>query len=335
MSAPKRWSEADSEATDAERSLLSAGKKGSFTLGDDRKAELRRALAVTLATPPGGGDGDGGGGGGGGGGVGQPSSPSPPPSALAQTSAASAIGKVLLSGKASAGLLAFGLAATTTAVVLGVATRSTPAPRAVVEPPAVVIRGAGAPTRVLADGDQDKQVDESAPTAAARGTGGVPSAQPTSLGRAPGRREEGPESVGQPSVEAKPAAATDEAPAPVVVAAEGGATSPTSSAPLLSATPLVVPSLAQSRLAEESARVREARDRLRSGDARGSLESLTSLARDIPGGTLIQEREALFIEALSATGRSAEARTHAEHFLQRYPASAFVGRVRPFAGAAP
>jgi outer membrane protein assembly factor BamD (BamD/ComL family) len=81
--------------------------------------------------------------------------------------------------------------------------------------------------------------------------------------------------------------------------------------------------------------VREARDRLRGGDGRGALESLTSLARDIPGGTLIQEREALFIEALSATGRTAEARTHARHFLQRYPASAFVGRVRPFADASP
>jgi hypothetical protein len=45
---------------------------------------------------------------------------------------------------------------------------------------------------------------------------------------------------------------------------------------------------------------------------------------------LSQEREALAIEALAATGRGAEARTRADAFLARFPKSAFAAGISRF-----
>jgi hypothetical protein len=92
----------------------------------------------------------------------------------------------------------------------------------------------------------------------------------------------------------------------------------------------VIPSLAESRLAEESARVRTARERLRAGDPAGTLVVLAALDRELGGGMLSQEREALAIEALAATGRGAEARTRADAFLARFPKSAFAAGISRF-----
>ena len=87
----------------------------------------------------------------------------------------------------------------------------------------------------------------------------------------------------------------------------------------------------ETRLLEESRRLTEARDALRRGDASGALSRLEDLQRAVPGGILGQEREALAIEALARSGRSAEAQTRARAFLQAYPTSPHATRVEGFA----
>jgi outer membrane protein assembly factor BamD (BamD/ComL family) len=77
----------------------------------------------------------------------------------------------------------------------------------------------------------------------------------------------------------------------------------------------------------ESQRVARARARLRSGDARRALEELRSLEQDEPRGLLVQEREALLIEALAAVGQRESARERAKAFLKRYPSSPHVRAV--------
>ena len=78
----------------------------------------------------------------------------------------------------------------------------------------------------------------------------------------------------------------------------------------------------------ESQRVARARAFLRSGEAARSLQELHALERDEPAGLLVQEREALHIEALSALGRREEARERGAAFLKRYPTSPHVRSVK-------
>lgn len=81
-----------------------------------------------------------------------------------------------------------------------------------------------------------------------------------------------------------------------------------------------VPSAAGSAVLE-SRRIADARTRLRAGDARGALTALDGLRREFPAGVLIQERDALTIEALLALGERARAKLLAAEFLARYPTS--------------
>lgn len=74
----------------------------------------------------------------------------------------------------------------------------------------------------------------------------------------------------------------------------------------------------------ESLRVARARAHLRSGDARRALDELRAVEQDEPHGLLIQEREALLIEALSALGQHESARERGRAFLKRYPSSPHV-----------
>ena len=85
----------------------------------------------------------------------------------------------------------------------------------------------------------------------------------------------------------------------------------------------------------ESRRVAAARALLRSGNAGAALASLDALARDEPNGLLVQERDALVVEALAALGRRDSARAHADAFLARYPRSPHTTAVRRAAGYAP
>jgi hypothetical protein len=78
----------------------------------------------------------------------------------------------------------------------------------------------------------------------------------------------------------------------------------------------------------ESQRVAHARALLRAGDATQALRSLLALELDEPSGLLTQEREALLIEALAASGKRDAARQRAARFLTRYPKSPHATAVR-------
>jgi hypothetical protein len=85
--------------------------------------------------------------------------------------------------------------------------------------------------------------------------------------------------------------------------------------------PDVRPDRAGEGTPNESKRVTEARSLLRNGDALGALAVLDRVLVEFPRGVLVQEREALAIEALLALGDRAAARTWASAFLERYPMS--------------
>jgi hypothetical protein len=78
----------------------------------------------------------------------------------------------------------------------------------------------------------------------------------------------------------------------------------------------------------ESRRLAEARALLRSGNAVAALAALAAIRSEFPRGALVQEREALVIEALLATGKRDEARERAREFLGRYPTSPHAAAAR-------
>jgi hypothetical protein len=78
---------------------------------------------------------------------------------------------------------------------------------------------------------------------------------------------------------------------------------------------------------EETRMVAAARDALRLGDPASGLVWLERAEREFPNGVLVQEREALTIEALARSGRRAEAEKRAASFLRDYPKSPHAARV--------
>jgi hypothetical protein len=84
---------------------------------------------------------------------------------------------------------------------------------------------------------------------------------------------------------------------------------------------------------EESRLVAAARDALRSGNAARALTLLEQARREFPRGTLAQEREALSIEALAASGQTGLAAERARRFLDAHPSSMHAARVRAFVRA--
>lgn len=85
-----------------------------------------------------------------------------------------------------------------------------------------------------------------------------------------------------------------------------------------------------SRLAEESRLVMEARRALRSGDAREALRLLESATGRFPDGALVQEREALSIEALARSGQREAAARRAGAFLRAFPNSPHAANVKSY-----
>jgi outer membrane protein assembly factor BamD (BamD/ComL family) len=73
-----------------------------------------------------------------------------------------------------------------------------------------------------------------------------------------------------------------------------------------------------------------ARERLRGGDVPGALALLDEARARFPEGALVQEREALTIEAL-ARRDDAAARTRADAFLRDHPESLHAERIRALA----
>jgi outer membrane protein assembly factor BamD (BamD/ComL family) len=83
----------------------------------------------------------------------------------------------------------------------------------------------------------------------------------------------------------------------------------------------IVENARASQLREESEMILGARRVLRAGDPLRALTLLDAARARFPEGILVQEREALSIEALVRSGQRALATKRAESFLRAYPKS--------------
>lgn len=83
-----------------------------------------------------------------------------------------------------------------------------------------------------------------------------------------------------------------------------------------------------SGLAAERALIERCSSALVRGDAIGALAAAREHARRFRDGVLVEEREAMTVQALRALGRSAEADARADVFLRRWPDSLHAGIVR-------
>jgi len=92
--------------------------------------------------------------------------------------------------------------------------------------------------------------------------------------------------------------------------------------------PESMPDRASANASEESQLVSSTRSLLHAGNAAAALQLLDGSASRFHPGILIQEREALCVEALAALGRTSEASAHAEAFIKAYPKSPYASRVK-------
>jgi hypothetical protein len=135
-----------------------------------------------------------------------------------------------------------------------------------------------------------------------------PVAQPSASAPAP--HEQAP----LPSVSPAPGDFSGEAPRSAKIAHS----TPRSNA---AATKEVAENARASQLREESEMILGARRVLRAGDPLRALTLLAAARARFPEGILVQEREALSIEALVRSGQRALATKRAEAFLRAYPKS--------------
>jgi hypothetical protein len=89
---------------------------------------------------------------------------------------------------------------------------------------------------------------------------------------------------------------------------------------------------ARNLLGVESRMLTEARAQLRGGEPRAAMATLERLQTRFPKGVLLQEREVLTIQVLSALGDNAAASRKAKAFLEAYPNSPHAPQLRRFAG---
>ena len=80
-------------------------------------------------------------------------------------------------------------------------------------------------------------------------------------------------------------------------------------------------------LASERALIDRARMALARGQSSAALDAVDAHAKSYPRGRLVEEREALAIQALAQAGRTADARARADKFRATYPNSVFAGAV--------
>jgi len=95
---------------------------------------------------------------------------------------------------------------------------------------------------------------------------------------------------------------------------------PDAAAPDAPAPPTRTPVVAQDR-ERESALLARARAAMLRGRPADALDALGEHQRAFPSGRLSEEREALAVQALAASGDRAAARARAESFQRRYPNS--------------
>lgn len=88
-------------------------------------------------------------------------------------------------------------------------------------------------------------------------------------------------------------------------------------------------------LAKERAVLDVARSALGRGDAANTLVATGEHERKFPQGALVEEREALAIQALATQGRRADAQARAERFRKRFPRSMLLPAVDAVVGSGP
>lgn len=123
-----------------------------------------------------------------------------------------------------------------------------------------------------------------------------------------------------------PAPATPTAPTAAVIS---GQVSPAASSQARAA--VHAPTAAEA-LRLELQQLDRARALVAAGRGSAALSVLDGYARAAPRGALRLEAEALRIDALAQSGRTAEARARASAFLAKYPSSVLAARVRKLAG---
>jgi hypothetical protein len=159
-------------------------------------------------------------------------------------------------------------------------------------------------------------------------------AQRTVVAPRPERRP-APESPAPPPA-AAPAVIGEPTPAPCD-APQAVPPCPTAAAPIAPTAPERAPRVvdephARNLLGVESRMLTEARAQLRGGEPRGAMATLERLQTRFPKGVLLQEREVLTIQVLSALGDNAAATRKAKAFLEAYPNSPHAPQIRRFAG---
>jgi outer membrane protein assembly factor BamD (BamD/ComL family) len=77
-------------------------------------------------------------------------------------------------------------------------------------------------------------------------------------------------------------------------------------------------------LAGERALLEEARMALAQGSVPAAIAALTRHEQEFPRGRLVEEREAMLVQALLRAGRTAEAESRARAFGDRFPGSLLV-----------
>ncbi len=76
-------------------------------------------------------------------------------------------------------------------------------------------------------------------------------------------------------------------------------------------------------LAAEHALIDRARSAVARGDATAALEAINTHVVRFAHGRLVEEREALAVQALTRAGRRADAKSRADAFRKSYPESIF------------
>jgi hypothetical protein len=309
MSAPKRWLEEGGGATRSERDLLRLGR--SQEPPPEAKAAIWTALLAQIPPIP---PGSGGGCAAPGAGGANAAAGAKAASAAGAASGGSAPVAVAVGG----GLLKSALIGAGSAIAL-IATYT-------------VVTPARAPTVAPTPAMLETAAEQNPGVHSAPGASKGASAAPAPAAQSAPEIAGSPAIADSPSAPEAPSAAASAEPragsaAPSIGHDSRGswgssAASPSPAAPAMNR---------ETRLLEESRRLAEARDALRRGNASGALSRLDELQRAVPGGILGQEREALAIEALAKSGRSAEAQARARAFLQAHPTSPHATRVETFA----
>lgn len=300
MNDPKRWLDEGGGATFEERELLDAGRRAALP------SALRKRLWIGVATGAAGlgaaseAAGAVGAAATGGAGLGGASEAV---GALGAAAAGKGVISVLVGSAAAKGVVAVAIVG---AAGLGIAELRSPT-----KPAAVSTAGATSSPEEPRAAEPSRAREENAAVAAARDE------NPSTHRSGPAPLRTSPKSLGAMARGAEARSS------PAAVAAnEDGAR----------AREAPVDQRSASRLREESAVILAIRRTLLAGDAAEALRMLDRARAAFPNGALVEEREALAVRALVASGQNELARTRGEAFLRAFPRSPHASEVRAVLG---